>query len=251
MDVNIIPGAESFFFAGGRDAVLLVHGFTGAPAEMRLLGEALNKAGYSVLGIRLAGHGTSAEDLEHTYATDWLNSVLDGYDLLTNVADRISVAGLSMGAHLALLLNKYRPVYKTVMMAAPIFIKEERSLRLLPPKDRAVGKFLPRPRKARPGLDRKYNICYTRMPLRSIHELLAIMNAGKEALPEIATPLLIVQGKKDHTVLPESAEYIYDNSGSAGKELFWLENTGHRVTIDIEREKLFSKIAAFLRYEEK
>ena len=247
MDVKIIEGAESFFFAGGRDAILLVHGFTGAPAEMRMMGEALNKEGYTVLGIRLAGHGTSAEDLEHTMAEDWMHSVLDGFDMLACSYDRVSVAGLSMGAHLALLLGKYRQVHKTIMIAAPIFIKEERSLRLLPPKPMAVGKFLPRPRKARPGLDKKYNICYTRMPLRSVHELLAVMNAGKEMLSEVSTPLLIIQGRKDHTVLPESAEFIFEKAASSKKELFWLENTGHRATIDVERDSLFAKVADFLR----
>lgn len=246
MDAKIMEGAEAFYFPGGSTGVLLVHGFTGAPAEMRLMGESLNRQGFSVLGVRLAGHGTTPEDLEHTFAGDWLRSVLDGYDLLRGATEKIAVIGLSMGAHLALMVEKYRPVYKVVTIAAPVFIKEERSLRLLPPKAHAVGKFMPRPRKARPDLPKQYNICYTRMPLRSVHELLAVMQAGKESLPETTSPLLVVQGRKDHTVIPASAEYIYENAGAKEKELFWLEKTGHRATIDIEREVLFKKISEFL-----
>ena len=47
----------TFFLHGSRDAgVLLVHGYTGAPAEMRMLGNFLQaKGGYTVLGVCLAG----------------------------------------------------------------------------------------------------------------------------------------------------------------------------------------------------
>lgn len=247
MNNSIMEGAEAFILPGGRDGVLLVHGFTGAPAEMRLFGEYLNKEGFSVLGIRLAGHGTSAEDLEHIVYSDWLNSMLDGYDLLAGMTDRVAVAGMSMGALLSLQLEQYRKVWKAISVAAPVFIKEEKRLQDLPPKAQSVGKFLPRPRKARPDIDSRYNICYTRMPFRSIHELLTVMDMGRICLPSLTVPLLIVQGRKDHTVYPESAEYIYEHAGSNDKELFWLENTGHRATIDIERELLFSKVVDFLK----
>ena len=54
----ILPGAEPFFMPGGKKGVLLIHGFTGLPAELLLMGQHLNKAGFTVLGVRLAGHGT-------------------------------------------------------------------------------------------------------------------------------------------------------------------------------------------------
>lgn len=249
MDVKIVPGAEAFFYPGGRTGVLLVHGFTGSPAEMRLLGRHLNQAGFTVLGVRLPGHGTRVEELEHMLAEDWLSAVLDGFDMLAGCTDRIAAGGLSMGALLSLMLGKYRPVWKIFSIAAPVFIKEEKRLKQLPQKPQALGKFLPRPRKSRPGLPPECNICYNKMPLRSIHELLAVMDAGRASLPEVTAPLLIVQGRLDHTVFPRSAEYIYGNVASPEKELFWLEETGHRATIDIEREKLFAKVAEFLKEE--
>lgn len=247
MDAKIIFGAESFFLRGGEKAVILIHGFTGSPAEMRLLGEHLNKEGFTVLGIRLTGHGTSAEDLEHTLATDWMRSVVDAYDLLRASYDSISVCGLSMGGLLSILLDEMRHLKAVVSIAAPVFLREEKRLRLLPPKEEAFGKFLPRPRKSRPDLAPIYNICYTRMPFRSVHELLVVMDEGKKALFKMQAPLLVVQGRKDHTVRTESAEYIYGNSTSEKKEIFWLEETGHRATIDVERELLFQKVTEFLK----
>ena len=37
----IMEGAEPFFLPGGRTGVLLIHGFTGLPAELLLMGKYL------------------------------------------------------------------------------------------------------------------------------------------------------------------------------------------------------------------
>ena len=62
----ILPGAEPFLMKGGSRGVLLIHGITGSPSEMKLLGEFLAEQGFSVLGVRLCGHGTSAGELKNT-----------------------------------------------------------------------------------------------------------------------------------------------------------------------------------------
>jgi len=55
-----------FFFEGGPTGCLLIHGFSSSPPEMRLMGEYLAGKGLTVLGVRLAGHGTSPEDMATT-----------------------------------------------------------------------------------------------------------------------------------------------------------------------------------------
>ena len=57
----ITSGAEPFLLPGGSKGVLLIHGFTGSPSEMILLGNYLYRQGYTVLGVRLAGHGKTVE----------------------------------------------------------------------------------------------------------------------------------------------------------------------------------------------
>jgi len=44
----LIPTAEPFFYPGNETGCLLIHGFTGAPKEMRWLGEYLTGKGYNV-----------------------------------------------------------------------------------------------------------------------------------------------------------------------------------------------------------
>ena len=131
----LIAGGESFFIKGGSSGVLLIHGFTGLPAELFLLGEFLNRQGFTVLCMRLAGHGTDENDLMRTTKGDWFNSVLDGLAILRGACDEIFVVGHSMGGLLTLKLASERDVAKIVTLAAPIFIDDGLGLRNLPPRE--------------------------------------------------------------------------------------------------------------------
>jgi carboxylesterase len=242
----ILNGAESFFLPGGPHGVLLVHGFTGSPSEMVLLGGALHHQGFTVLCMRMAGHGTTPEDMEHMNWENWFDSVMDGYSLLEGCCERISVVGHSMGGLMAMLLSTRAEIYKIVSLAAPIFIADERELRLLPPREQSQGQFVPKRRKRLPGIPGICNVAYRRMPLVSVHELLNCIRYVRGQLSQVQRPLLIMQSHKDHTVQPQSAEYIYENTASQEKRIEWLEESGHLLPVDSERETVFAKTAEFL-----
>ena len=246
-DIMILPGAEPFIYRGSEDkGVLLIHGFTGSPSEMRLYGMALRDAGYTVLGIRLPGHGTSVEDMEHTTADDWMRAALDGYDMMSGLVRHVAVAGLSMGALLSLWLATVRPVWRVASLAAPIMIRAERDLHLLPPRAEARGKFLPKAPKLLKGVPKEYRLCYDAIPLLSVHELLEVISRVKGVLGAVRSPLIVMQSERDHTVNVESARYIMEHVGSSEKELFFMRRSGHRITVDVEREDVFQKTIEFL-----
>ncbi len=101
--------ASEFHLRGGRSGVLLIHGLTGTPTEMRFVGNGLNRAGFSVLGMQLAGHCGSVEDLLATGWRDWYASVEDAAERFASGLDQLFVAGLSMGSVLALKLAIEHP----------------------------------------------------------------------------------------------------------------------------------------------
>jgi carboxylesterase len=245
----ILKGAQPFFLAGGEHGVLLIHGFTGSPAEMVLLGERLHREGFTVLGIRLSGHGTSPENMAKMDWQDWYDSVYDGYAILKGFCTRISVVGLSMGGLMALYLSVHAVLHKVVSLSAPIFIAEEKNLKFLPSREDASGKFAPKHRKKMVDIPKECNVSYSSMPLVCVYQLLDFIKTAKTLLAEVCRPLLIIQSRKDHTVQAKSGAYIYDHVGTEEKELFWLEKSGHLVTIDIEREIVFKKVAGFLAAE--
>jgi carboxylesterase len=101
----IMTGAEPFFFHGSEDVgVLLVHGYSGTPAELRELGERLHTDNnYTVLGILLPGHGTDPHDLERIKWQDWYLAVEAGVKMLKQTCRKVVVIGMSMGSLLTLM----------------------------------------------------------------------------------------------------------------------------------------------------
>jgi len=243
--LTILQGAEPFLLPGGERGVLLIHGFTGSPSEMRLLGEYLNAQGYTVLAPRLCGHGTSAEEMATTIWPHWYGVVQDGYHLLKGLCKEIAVVGLSMGGLFALKMGIDYPITKVVSLAAPIYLTDKR----LPMLGfvRLFRRFVPKKRRSL-KVDPIYSVCYDRTPLASLSSLLELIKHVDQQLPRLDKPVLIMQSRREHTVQPKSAKHIYDRVGSVEKKLIWLEKSGHIITLDIERDAVFGCIADFLRY---
>jgi len=95
-----MPAAEA---VGG---VLLLHGMTDSPYTLRTLGKALNARGYSVLGLRLPGHGTAPSGLKTVTWQDMAAAArLAAAHIASQVAGKpLHVVGYSTGAPLALNL---------------------------------------------------------------------------------------------------------------------------------------------------
>lgn len=226
--------------------VLLVHGFTSSPAEMRFLANFLNRRGYTVLAVRLSGHGTTPEDCEQQSMTDWLNDVHDGYALLKNFCEKISIVGNSMGALLALCQSTVLNFEKVMITSAPIYLKQTNQLKKLPKREASGGQFYPKAKRTWEDVPENFLFDYPVMPLLSVYELLDLVTHTRCILKKVRTPLLVVQSERDHTVNPESAWHILQNVASSTKQLVWLKQSGHRVLLDCERERVFFAIEKFL-----
>src|SRR5258707_8393969 len=96
---------------GDSRGVVLLHGFTGTPFEVRPLADALAAQGCSVEVPLIAGHGGTAAELAATSWRDWLASAEDAIVRLKEGAgsERVTIVGASMGGLLALRLAHLRP----------------------------------------------------------------------------------------------------------------------------------------------
>jgi len=257
----IIPTAEPFFFPGGPAGCLLVHGFTGTPKEMRWLGEYLNGQGHSVLGVRLAGHATQVEDMLRTHWEDWLASVEDGYRLLQGCSEQIFVIGLSLGGVLALTfaseaLTPGCPLAGVAALATPQHLpvspRLAASLRLISlfkkTNPKAPGDWHDKEAE-------KAHTAYDVDPIPCGLELNYLLYEMYNGLPLVTAPALLIYSKDDQTVRAEEkhAEMIYERLGSADKKLVWIEDSGHVLTRDLQRETVFKAVGDFVagHYQEK
>lgn len=248
--MQVMQGAETFLLDGSNNkAVLLLHGYTGAPSEMRPLGNYLHGLGYTVLCVRLPGHGTSVQDLERTTAADWYAAAQKACAELLAKFSSVYVAGLSMGGLLAIKLAATMPVKKAVFISAPIFVQDRRAPFL--PLLRYFIHYLPKRKKNYHEMA-QYCLSYNKMPTKPLTSLFVLLKECKERLlAQIKIPCLVMQSKVEHTVQPQSAQYIYDNLAAVQKKLVWFECSGHILTLDCEHELVFQKIGKFFAEEDR
>src|SRR6476660_9997848 len=117
---------QPFTFEGGKRAVLLLHGFTGNSADVRMLGRFLETKGYTCHAPHYKGHGVPPEELVSTGPSDWCKDVMMAYDFLKSKGhEEIAVAGLSLGGVFSLKLGYTVPIKGIVSMCAPMYIKSE------------------------------------------------------------------------------------------------------------------------------
>jgi carboxylesterase len=249
---QIIPTAEPFFFPVSTEVgVLLVHGFTGAPKEMRWMGEYLHQEGFTTLGIRLSGHATCPEDMLRSSYTDWLASVEDGFHLLSGAVKNVYVMGLSMGGVLTLTTAAYLPVKGLVAMSTPYSLPPDPRLRHIEWISKAIP-FMPKGDEE-PGsswFDKeawKDHVSYPQNPLHAIGELNKLLSLMRAALPQIQKPALLIHSRDDNYVVKDSLQQIYDHLGTPDKHMLWIEGSGHVITRDAQRQTVFKAAADFVR----
>jgi carboxylesterase len=251
---QIIPTAEPFFFPGtgenARIGCLVTHGFTGAPKEMRWLGEYLNLQGYTVCGIRLNGHATKPEDMIRSRWQDWLASEEDGYHLLHSCTDRVFLLGLSMGGILSLTVAARLPVNGVVAMSTPYTLPDDPRIRFT----KLISLFMPFMSKGKenPGSDWfdqaawQQHVSYPENPVRAIAELSSLMAVMRGSLPEVKVPVLLIHSRDDDYVVRDSMERIHAALGSTDKSMLWVEGGGHVITEEPTREVVFKAAGDFI-----
>lgn len=236
---------EPFLWEGSETAVLLSHGLTATPAEVRLLAENLHAAGYTVAAPLLAGHGTTPADLNHTTWQDWVWSVEQVYHELATRCEHVFVGGESTGAVIALYLASRYPDMSGILNYAPAVKLAFQSPDML--KLKLSAPFLASIPKE--GLDHSdlwqgYRV----NPLKAVLELVKFGEIVTELLPTIQQPVFVVQGGLDTTIHPDSGKIIIAGVASEIKELHWMEHSSHVLLLDNELDAITDLTLKFMNH---
>ncbi|HWI64421.1 MAG TPA: alpha/beta fold hydrolase [Symbiobacteriaceae bacterium] len=234
--------AEPFFFEQGPTACLLLHGFSGSPAEVRPMGEYLAANGVTVSAPLLPGHGTDPEDLRRTRWPQWIRAAEAELARLQERYGRVHVAGFSMGGLIALYLAAHCEPATVTTLACPIRLADWRQL--LVPLAKYFVPYYPA-RISNPEIAAQLD-SYDRFPVATIHSLLHLARQVRKDLPRVSAPLLVVQGERDKWIAEESADFIMANAGSAVKEQLMLPGRNHMVTLEHGREEVFRSVLTWI-----
>jgi carboxylesterase len=254
------PDAGAFTLgpARSRVGVLVLHGFTGSPFEVRLLGESLAGLGHAVEGPLLAGHGAPTADLANSRWPDWLGSAEAALDRLAARAEKLVVCGLSMGALLTLELARRRPNDLAAICAlAPALLLPRAALRLVEVTRRLpVVRSAALPKLAGSDiLDREMRRLNgiaqgdAWMPLAALTSLVDLGVQVRAHLAEVRLPILLAHSRNDHTVPFASMEAVARGVSTPRRDVrqLILDRSFHVITLDVERETVFHAVAEHVR----
>lgn len=224
-----------------QHGILLVHGFSSTPREMRALADHLYNKNFTVLGIRLPGHGTSPEDLAKRRNEEWLAAAERGYRILQRSTLRVSAAGLSTGSLILLQLSLLRPIERLVLLSPYLRLKHP-----LAPLVGTLSHFIPFHHRQIESADRPFY--YQRRPLKGIAQLNRLRWKIAKQLHLITTPTLVLAAKGDRTIYPGSAEELFKKLGSTEKSFHsYGDEVPHALTIDENpcRADVFLRTSSF------
>lgn len=114
-----IFGNSSTTQAGKTTGVILIHGLTGTPVEMKPLEKYLKKLGLDVESVLLAGHGAGHEEVTASTWTEWISSARQGMQAMLEKHDRVIICGLSMGAVIGSILAGEEKRVSGLVMLSP------------------------------------------------------------------------------------------------------------------------------------
>lgn len=224
MLIQAFQGPEHlpFLLEGDKPAILLVHGFPGTPAEMRPLGESLNKAGWTAQGILLPGLGPEIATLEDRNYEEWVDSIDKSLKELRREHSPVLLLGYSMGGAISIIESlRYSP--DGLILLAPFWLSQPILQRimvfimrpLLPksfqpfknadfsdPKIRnAILNFMPQA--DLDDLATQDEIRQIKITNSMFAQLRQMSKMVYKSAKSIIIPLLIIQGNQDRVVIPE------------------------------------------------
>jgi len=248
-----------------RRGVLLIHGLTGAPDEMKFLAKRLNRRGFDVLVPQLAGHGADMEALLRSTWRDWLQSVIDAYDAYRHEVDEVFVAGICVGGALGLELAALRPdivataVYSMTFeydgwnmqgwMKGAYLIQAVANLPLI----RRISFAEPYPYGLKDERLRE-RVAKTpegfiegaldRLPFGALFQMYRLGRHLERIADRVAVPCLILHAREDDMSHPRNASRL-KRALSGRAEVRLLEDSYHMIHVDRERALVAEQTASF------
>ena len=238
--------------AGHSPAVLALHGFTGTPLEVELAVDVAAELGLAAAAPLLPGHGTHARDLASRKFRDWVTAAEEAFDDLARQHERVIVAGLSMGALLAVHLAATRPARATalVMLANACWLRAP-----FPSWALAAAAALKLPDFAFPKVAsdigdleaRAKNLTYSAQPVHAAIEVLKGGQLMRRELARVRCPTLILHGGRDRVCPVANARRVAKLLGSQDQRVVIFPESHHILTRDREHPRVRDELKRFFQ----
>lgn len=235
-----------------QPAVLIAHGFTGSPYELRGLAGFLEKNDLTVRLPTLPGHGTSPDDLRQHGPISWMDALRSNYDDLKKQHEKIHILGLSVGGSLALKLASEVPSASVVVIDAPVRLNFHTAIKIALPIWRAIqGPDLLKPERgmfANEQIPDYVQRCYDQIPIAIFQQMMRFLEQemNPSTFTRITAPTLIIQGSHDAIISPKSAKTIFKHIRSTEKQHVTWDDHFHLIVQGERKQELYQLIADWI-----
>ncbi|KTC20340.1 alpha/beta hydrolase [Pseudomonas marginalis ICMP 9505] len=268
VEIDLGEGDAGFVLGDGPVGVVLIHGLTGTPTELRQVAKGLAKAGNCTVYVpTLAGHCGDNSDLQATGWLDWYAGVRKTFVQVKQRHAQVFVGGLSMGAVMSMYLASEHPgqvagllMYSTTLkydgwsinkmaFITPLLIRIPFGVKLFrftekPPygiKNERLRAIVERQMKegesSAAGL-----LTMEGVTVRELHW----MNAEvKKRMPSINVPALVLHSIEDDITSRWNADYVERHLGGPVTKIL-LDNCYHMITVDLQYRRVIELSAEFI-----
>lgn len=242
---------KEFSFEGTKSPVLLIHGYTGGPYDLRPLGSFLHRKGHRVVGLRLKGHGTESKDLAGVTFNDWQQDIKEGLTKFA-ILDDLSVIGLSVGALLAInLAASIRGVSRLVLLSPALKFTTSAEVIVAAAQMGLIPKGASLP-KLSGGSDiadeasKKRCPSYKEMPIEGLLEAEKLRKIAIEQLPRLSVPIFTAFGKFDSAIDVRGSKSLLKKHARSSLFIKEYGRSKHVLTLDYDHKELFFDVDSFI-----
>ena len=268
-EIDLGEGDAGFVLGTGEVGVLLIHGLTGTPTELRRVAQGLARDGTCTVYVpTLAGHCGDNSDLQATGWRDWYEGVRKTFAGIRQRHRQVFVGGLSMGAVMSMYLASEHPgqvtgllMYSTTLrydgwsinklaFMTPLLMKIPFGVHLCsfaekPPygiKNQRLRAVVERQMKAGESSNAGL-LTMEGVTVRELHRMNAVV---KKRMPSITTPALVVHSIEDDITSRWNADYVERHLGGPVIKVL-LDNCYHMITVDLQYRSVIELSDAFIK----
>ena len=207
-----------------RQVVLAIHGFSACRQETAPISQHLAQRFHAnLVEIRLAGHGMAQLGMTAS-AEDWLQSVVDGYDIASRLGDQVTMVSTSTGSPLACwadrhLRDAYGAPHAHLFMAPNFKINNPFDFVLTMPWARTlVPLLLGKERSWTPENAKTARYWTSRYSIQAVIEMQKVVDWFRsQPSHNWTTPMALMVMDQDPTVSAKAAKAVYQQWQSAYK----------------------------------
>ncbi len=209
-------------------AVLLIHGSTGNPSDLRGLTDHLFERGFTVANVLLPGHGVATAGLPDVKWKACYNEVKLRYDILERIYGTVHVVGFSFGGALAMHLAKAEQPASLVLLAAALNPKVDFWTRV----------------KIALGL---HHIPFVRRRLGWNLEVFECMEKAKSLAGKLRLPVYAAHCEDDDRIDSSSLRFLQRKIRHRNARFRLYPDGGHMILDSHGRDSLHAEVGEFLK----